>query len=103
MSCALMRTVWPDRRTLPSSTVATFSLWATSATSGCSLNEKDEVRAATCSPSISASELSNSSVSPSEKYSCSLSPLKLTNGSTAMECGGGEKTTALVGGGLAGD
>jgi len=30
---------------------------------------------------------------PSEKYSCSLSPLKLTNGSTAIECGGGLKTT----------
>src|ERR1700741_4380723 len=44
---------------------------------------------------MSASELSSSSVSPSEKYSCSLSPLKLTNGSTAMECGGGLKAAAL--------
>src|SRR5579872_4387031 len=62
--------------------------------SGCSLNEKEEVRAATCSPSISASELRSSSVSPSEKYCCSLSPLKFTNGSTATECGGGAKAAA---------
>src|SRR5262249_54926860 len=94
MSCAVTRTVCPERRTLPSSTAPTFSLCATVATSGCSRNEKDEVRAATCSPSMSARELSSSSVSPSEKYSCSLSPLKLTNGSTAIECGGGLKTAA---------
>ena len=53
------------------------------------LNENAEVRAATCSSLISLSELSSSSVSPSEKYSCSLSPLIFTNGSTAIECGGG--------------
>src|SRR5690349_5630372 len=46
MSCAVMRTLCADRRTLPSSTVATLSLCATVAMSGCSLNEKDEVRAA---------------------------------------------------------
>src|SRR5579872_7626334 len=91
-----MRTVCPERRTLPSSTVPTFNLWATSAISGRSLNEKDEVRAATCNPSMCVRELSSSSVSPSEKYSCSLSPLKLTNGNTAMECGGGLNATALV-------
>jgi hypothetical protein len=55
------------------------------------LNENAEVRAATCSPSISESELSSSSVSPSEKYSWSLSPLMFSNGSTAIECGGGLK------------
>src|ERR1700682_698924 len=81
--------VCAERRTLPSSTAPTFSLWATVAMSGCSLNENEDVRAATCSPLISASELSSSSVSPSEKYSCSLSPLRFTNGSTAIECGGG--------------
>src|SRR5262249_35879084 len=91
-----MRTVCPERRTLPSNTVPTFNLWATSEISGCSLNEKDEVAAATSIPSMCVSELSSSSVSPSEKYSCSLSPLKLTNGSTAMECEDGAKATALV-------
>ena len=49
------------------------------------------MRAATCSPLIRESELRSSSVSPSEKYSCSLSPLMFTNGSTAIECGGGLK------------
>src|SRR5215471_18138910 len=93
MSCAVTRMVCSERRTLPSRTVATLSLCATVTMSGCSLNENDEVRAATWSPSISAIELSNSSVSPSEKYSCSLSPLKFTNGSTAIECGGGAKAT----------
>ena len=52
------------------------------------------MRAATCNSLIWASELSSSSVSPSEKYSCSLSPLKFTNGSTARECGGGLKAVA---------
>src|SRR6516164_1240122 len=89
MSCVVIRTVLPERRTLPSSTAPTLSLRATVAMSGCSLNEKDEARAATRSPSISTRELMSSSVRPSEKYSWSLSPLMLTNGSTAMEGGGG--------------
>src|SRR5215831_20593503 len=96
MSCAVTRTVLAERRTLPSSTAPTLSLCATVAMSGCSLNEKDEVRAATCSSLISARELSSSSVNPSEKYSCSLSPLRFTNGSTAMECGGGLKAAAAT-------
>ncbi len=41
------------------------------------LNEKDDVRAATCSSLICVSELSSSSVSPSEKYSLLASPLML--------------------------
>src|SRR5438309_7619609 len=94
MSCAVIRMVCAERRTLPSRTAPTLSLWATVAMSGCSLNENEEVRAATCNPLISASELSSSSVSPSEKYSCSLSPLRFTNGSTAIECGGGLKPVA---------
>src|ERR1700729_186582 len=36
-----------------------------------------------------ASEFRSSSVSPSEKYSWSLSPLMFAKGSTAIECGGG--------------
>src|SRR6516225_11506530 len=93
-----MRIVWPDRRTLPSSTVATFSLCATVAISGCSpWNEKEDVRAATCNSLMRDSELRSSSVSPSEKYSWSLSPLMLMNGSTAMECGGGLKAAAAAG------
>src|ERR1700732_1168551 len=92
--------VCAERRTLPSRTAPTLSLWATVAMSGCSLNENEEVRAATCSSLISASELSSSSVSPSEKYSCSLSPLRFTNGSTAIECGGGAKGAAEGGRGF---
>src|SRR6516164_6111434 len=95
-----MRTVRADRRTLPSSTAATFNLRATVAMSGCCpSNENDDVRAATCSSLIRESESSSSSVKPSEKYSCSLSPLMFTNGSTAMEWGGGWKAS----GGVAGD
>src|SRR5215469_16810545 len=63
------------------------------------LNEKEDVRAETCSSLIRASELRISSVRPSEKYSCSLSPLMFTNGSTAMECDGGLKAAALAGAG----
>src|SRR5580658_2546669 len=104
-NCAVTRTLCSALRTLPSKTAATFSLCATVAMSGCSpWNEKEEVRAATWSSLIRESAFSTSSVSPSEKYSCSLSPLMFTNGSTAIECGGGIKgagaavpTTARVG------
>src|ERR1700733_14046551 len=90
-----MRTVFAERRTLPSRTAATFNLCATVVMSGCCpWNENDEIRAATCSSLMLEREFSNSSVSPSEKYSCSLSPLMLTNGSTAIECGGGLKAAA---------
>ncbi len=92
INCAVMRTVFAERRTLPSSTAPTFSLRAIVPMSvSLPLNENAEVRAATCNSLISARELSSSSVSPSEKYSCSLSPLMFTNGSTAIECGGGAK------------
>ena len=70
INCAVMRMVCAERRTLPSSTAPTFSLRATVPMSGSlPLKENAEVRAATCKPSISASELSSSSVRPSEKYS----------------------------------
>src|SRR6266481_654711 len=49
-----------------------------------------------------ARELSNSSDRPSEKYSCSLSPLMFTNGKTAMECGGGAKAAGAALAGAAG-
>src|ERR1700737_1206649 len=52
------------------------------------LKVNDDVRAATCRSGMATSELSNSSESPSEKYSCFGSPLIFTNGSTAIECGG---------------
>src|ERR1700689_143772 len=93
-----MRMVCADRRTLPSKTAPTLSLCATVEMSGCSpWNENDDVRAATCSSLIRESELSSSSVSPSEKYCCCLSPLTFTNGSTAIECGGGVKAASVAG------
>src|SRR5580692_11474443 len=61
------------------------------------LKVNDEVRAATCKSGIATSELSNSSDSPSEKYSCFGSPLMFTNGSTAIECGGGADADASPG------
>ena len=51
----------------------------------CPLKANAEVRAITLSPDICARALIMSSARPSLKYSCSLSPLKLANGSTAME------------------
>src|SRR5215469_7107512 len=94
-----MRIVLPARRTLPSRTEATFSLCAIVLMSASfPLNEKDDVRAETCSSVMRASELRISSVSPSEKYSCSLSPLIFTNGSTATECGGGLRAAGSVAG-----
>ena len=96
MSCAVTRMVCAERRTLPSRTAPTFSLRAIVPMSVfVPLNENAEVRAATCSSLIAASELSSSSVSPSEKYSCSLSPLRFTNGSTAIECGDGAKAAGV--------
>src|SRR5215467_3304154 len=92
-----MRTVWPERRTLPSRTAPTFSSRAIMPTfTSLPLKEKDEVRAVTCSSLMRARELRISSVSPSEKYSCSLSPLMFTNGNTAIECGGGLKAVDVA-------
>ena len=55
------------------------------------------MRAATCSyVDLERVSWSSSSVSPSEKYSCSLSPLRFTNGSTARECGGGAKAVGVT-------
>src|ERR1700730_16823532 len=102
MSCTVMRTVWAERRTLPSRTAPMFSLRAIVAMSvSFPLKEKAEVRAATCSSLMRARELSVSSVSPSEKYSCSLSPLIFTTGSTAIEGGGGAKAAGAARAGAA--
>src|SRR5580704_19186273 len=60
------------------------------------LKEKDDVRAATCRSFRRDSESSSSSLMPSEKYSCSLSPLMFTKGSTAIEYGGGVNVGAVV-------
>src|SRR5205823_11647537 len=49
------------------------------------LKAKVEVRAATLRFGTLARRLSSSSESPSEKYSCSLSELRFTSGSTAMQ------------------
>src|SRR5215831_12319674 len=95
-----MRTVFPERRTLPSRIAPTLSSRAmTSILTSLPLKEKAEVRAATCRLLTLVSELRISSVKPSEKYSCSLSPLMFTNGSTAMECGGGLKAAGDAAGG----
>ena len=106
MSCAVMRNLSPDLRTLPSSTLATLSLRAISAMStSLPLNENDEVRAMTRSSGTCARRLSSSSEMPSAKYSCSLSALMFTKGSTAIERsvaaatavgGGGEATVSRL-------
>ena len=51
--------------------------------------EKEEVRPMTRSPSTWASAFRISSAIPSEKYSCSLSELRLAKGRTAIEGGPG--------------
>ena len=81
-----MRTWSPDLRTLPSSTVATPSSRPISLIfTFLPLKANAEVREATRSPGTLASRLRSSSVSPSEKYSCSRSELRFTSGRTAME------------------
>jgi len=86
VSCAVIRTRWPSLRTLPSRIVPRFSFSPTVRRSSVlPLNWKEEVRAATRNPGILARSLSSSSDRPSEKYSCSLSELMFTKGSTAIE------------------
>src|SRR5262245_7233487 len=81
-----MRMWLPDLRTLPSRMLATPSFSPTVRRSSFfPLKENDDVRPATLSSGILTSELSSSSVRPSEKYSCSASELMLTKGSTASE------------------
>ena len=59
----------------------------TSVMSGrCPLKEKDELRATTNKLGIFDKSVIKSSAIPSEKYSCSGSPLMLSKGSTAIEC-----------------
>ena len=83
-----MRTRLPDRRTLPSSTDATLSVFAiVGMSTSLPLNENADVRDATRRPRILASTFSSSSDSPSAKYSFSSSRLMLTNGSTAIDGG----------------
>ena len=66
--------------------VATPSVLPIARTSSClPLNANEEVRAATLSSLTCASLCSRFSVSPSEKYSLSLSEDMFTNGSTAVE------------------
>ncbi len=81
-----MRTRLPALRTLPSSTLVTFSWLAMSGMLALlPLKANEEVREATCRPSTLTSRLSSSSAMPSEKYSWAGSSLMLTNGSTAIE------------------
>ena len=64
----MTRKVLADLRTLPSSTLATFSALAIVATStSLPLNENDEVRAITRNCGICANWFNNSSDRPSEK------------------------------------
>ncbi len=85
-SWVVMRIWSPDLRTLPSRMVATRSFWPISPTSSFfPLKAKADVRAATRRPETLERRFKSSSERPSEKYSCSLSELMLTSGSTAMD------------------
>src|ERR1700691_6410166 len=78
-----MRTRCPALRTLPSSTWLALSCRATSSTSTfLPLNVKAVFLAATQSAEILLRSVMTSSVIPSEKYSCSGSPLMFANGRT---------------------
>ena len=88
MSCAVIRSVSPDLRTLPSSTASTPSFPPISWTViRFPFRANTEVRAGTFSPLTLASALISSSVIPSLKYSFSGSSLMLTKGRMAMEAG----------------
>src|SRR5258708_26624247 len=81
-----MRTRPPALRTLPSRTWLTPSWCATSLTFGdLPLKPKAVLRAQTSSAETLLRSVMMSSLIPSEKYSCSGSPLMLANGRTQME------------------
>ena len=85
VSWAVIRSRFPARRTVPSSTALTLSRAPSVRTSSrAPLKANTEVRDATCSPSTLVSAVISSSVIPSLKYSLSGSALTLTNGSTAI-------------------
>src|SRR6056297_125569 len=106
MSWAVMRTRSPARRTLPSSTVLTPSVAATSGMpTDFPLKMNDEVREATRNCGSLTSRFRISSAMPSLKYSFSLSPLMFMKGSTAMDfrLSAGFTCAAGAGGAGAGD
>ncbi|MFT3912671.1 MAG: hypothetical protein QM704_00890 [Anaeromyxobacteraceae bacterium] len=87
-SWAVMRTLFPWRRTEPSRTFATPSaLPMVRRSSFLPLNWKDEVRPATRRPFTRASASRISSAMPSEKYSWSLAGLRSAKASTATDGG----------------
>ena len=84
MSCALILTLSPKRKTDPSTTASTFNSRAMSGTDrSVPLNCITDVREITVSAPIWASSVISRSCMPSTKYSCSASPERLTKGSTA--------------------
>jgi hypothetical protein len=86
MSCAVILTRSPDRRTLPSRMASTPSFSATVFRStSLPLKEKDEVRDATVSWGRRQRRFRTSSAMPSLKYSFSGSWLRLSSGSTAID------------------
>jgi len=86
ISCAVIRSRSPARRTDPSTTLATPSVSAISGIGrSCPLNAKAEVRAVTSRSGNCASEFRISSVRPSAKYSSSGPLLIATNGRTATD------------------
>ena len=86
MSCAVIRTRLPARRTLPSSTALTFELLADrrGGRRGLALERERRRARRDRSPGTCASALMISSVIPSLKYSFSGSALMFANGSTAI-------------------
>ena len=81
-----MRTRLPERRIVPSTTASTFSLGAISLSGfRVPLYCITEVREITRSAPTLPSSVITSSVIPSAKYSCSLSPERFSSGSTANE------------------
>src|SRR6185312_3411950 len=86
INCALIRTRPPALRTLPSSTCVTLSSRATFGTSTClPLYRNEPLRDTTSSADTLLRSVMMSSLMPSLKYSCSGSPLMLTNGNTQIE------------------
>src|SRR5258707_15079008 len=80
-----MRTRLPDRATEPSTKASTFSLRATSASGSCApLYRIVEAREITRSELTCARLVIRASVIPSAKYSCEESPVRFSNGNTAI-------------------
>src|SRR5690348_14771610 len=98
-----MRSMSPARRTLPSTSHATFNRSATSRASSFSSRQANaEVRDATRRPELRVRRYISSSDTPSANQALASEPLRFVNGRTAIEFDGGALASGADARGAAG-